>query len=151
MSDPTELTLSEAAAAVADSQLSPVELTEAYLARIEKLNPELTVYVAVTAERARSDARALADEVSRGRLRGPLHGVPIGLKDLIDTAGIPTAAGTAAYRGRVPDRDAAVARRLQEAGTVLLGKLATRVVKTEIPVRLARLPKPDERAAHLPA
>jgi aspartyl-tRNA(Asn)/glutamyl-tRNA(Gln) amidotransferase subunit A len=125
MSDPTELTLSEAAAAVADRQLSPVELTEAYLARIEKLNPELTVYVAVTAERARSDARALADEVSKGRLRGPLHGVPIGLKDLIDTAGITTAAGTAAYRGRVPDRDASVARRLHDAGTVLLGKLAT--------------------------
>ena len=125
MSDPTELTLSEAAAAVADRQLSPVELTEAYLARIEKLNPELTAFVTVTAERARSDARALTDEVSQGRLRGPLHGVPIGLKDLIDTAGIPTAAGTAAYRGRVPDHDATVARRLQEAGTVLLGKLAT--------------------------
>jgi aspartyl-tRNA(Asn)/glutamyl-tRNA(Gln) amidotransferase subunit A len=125
MSDPAELTVSEAAAAVASGQLSPVELTDAYLVRIEKLNPELTAYVTVTAERARADAFALAEEVSHGRIRGPLHGVPIGLKDLIDTAGIPTAAGTAAYRGRVPDRDAAVARRMREAGTVLLGKLAT--------------------------
>src|SRR6188472_340231 len=125
MSEPTELTLSEAATAVADRQLSPVELTEAYLARIEKLNPELTAFVTVTAEQARADAQALADDVRHGRLRGPLHGVPIGLKDLIDTAGIVTAAGTAAYEGRVPERDATVARCLCEAGSVLLGKLAT--------------------------
>jgi aspartyl-tRNA(Asn)/glutamyl-tRNA(Gln) amidotransferase subunit A len=125
MSDPTELTLSETAAAVASGELSPVEVTDAYLNRIDKLNPELTAYVTVTAERARADARALTDEASQGRRRGPLHGVPIGLKDLIDTAGIPTASGTAAYQGRVPDRDAAVARRLREAGTVLLGKLTT--------------------------
>ena len=125
MSDPTELTLSETAAAVAGGQLSPVEVTDAYLARIEKLNPELTAFVTVTAERARADAQALADDVRHGRLRGPLHGVPIGLKDLIDTAGIVTAAGTAAYEGRVPERDATVARSLREAGSVLLGKLAT--------------------------
>ena len=125
MSDPTELTLSETAAAVAGGELSPVEVTDAYLARIEKLNPELTAFVTVTAERARADAQALADDVRHGRLRGPLHGVPIGLKDLIDTAGIVTAAGTAAYKGRVPERDATVARSLHEAGSVLLGKLAT--------------------------
>lgn len=125
--DLTELTLAEAAAAVASGQLSPVELTEAYLARIERLNPQLTAYVEVTAERARADARALADEAATGPsgLRSPLHGVPIGLKDLIDTAGIPTCAGTAAYHGRIPTTDAAVARRLRDAGTVLLGKTAT--------------------------
>ena len=125
MSDPTELTLSETAAAVAGGQLSPVEVTDAYLARIEKLNPELTAFVTVTAERAHADAQALADDVRHGRLRGPLHGVPIGLKDLIDTAGIVTAAGTAAYEGRIPERDATVARSFREAGSVLLGKLAT--------------------------
>ena len=81
---------------MAGGELSPIEVTDAYLARIEKLNPELTAFVTVTAERARADAQALADDVRHGRLRGPLHGVPIGLKDLIDTAGIVTAAGTAA-------------------------------------------------------
>jgi aspartyl-tRNA(Asn)/glutamyl-tRNA(Gln) amidotransferase subunit A len=125
MADPFELTVAEAAAAIATGELSPVELTESYLARIDKLNPELTAYVEVTADRARADARALADEAARGERRGPLHGVTVGLKDLIDTAGIPTCAGTAAYHGRVPDSDAAVARRLREAGTVLLGKTAT--------------------------
>ncbi len=125
MTEPTDLTVAEAAAAVAAGKLSPVELTEAYLARIGELNPSLTAYVEVTGDRARSDAAALADEQVRGKLRGPLHGVPIGLKDLIDTAGIPTLAGSAAYAGRVPETDAAVARRLREAGTVLLGKTAT--------------------------
>jgi aspartyl-tRNA(Asn)/glutamyl-tRNA(Gln) amidotransferase subunit A len=125
MADPFELTVAEAAVAVATGDLSPVELTESYLARIDKLNPELIAYVEVTADRARADARLLADEAARGERRGPLHGVTVGLKDLIDTAGIPTCAGTAAYHGRVPDRDAAVARRLREAGTVLLGKTAT--------------------------
>ena len=110
---------------IAAGELSPVELTEAYLGRIESHNPALTAFVEVTAERARSDAKNLAAELIRGEWRGPLHGVPIGLKDLIDTAGIPTTAGSAAYHGRVPLADAAVARRLREAGTVLLGKLTT--------------------------
>src|SRR3954447_25232247 len=123
--DPTQLTLTEAGEAIAGKQLSPVELTDAYLARVERLNPELTAYVTVTADRARDDARHLADELAHGTLRGPLHGIPIGLKDLIDTAGIQTAAGTAGYHGRVPGSDAAVARRLRDAGTVLLGKTAT--------------------------
>jgi aspartyl-tRNA(Asn)/glutamyl-tRNA(Gln) amidotransferase subunit A len=123
--DPTQLTLTEASEAIAGKELSPVELTDAYLARIERLNPELTAYVTVTAERAHDDARRLADEVAQGTIRGPLHGIPIGLKDLIDTAGIQTSAGTAGYHGRVPSTDAAVARRLRDAGTVLLGKTAT--------------------------
>jgi aspartyl-tRNA(Asn)/glutamyl-tRNA(Gln) amidotransferase subunit A len=125
MSDPTELTLAAAAAAVAAGEISPVELTTAYLQRIEKLNPVLTAYVEVTAERALADAAALSDEAAAGQLRGPLHGVPIALKDLVDTAGIPTRAGTAGYQDRVPDTDATIARRLREAGTVLLGKTAT--------------------------
>ena len=125
MDDPTELTLAAAAAAVAAGEVSPVELTTAYLERIDGLNPVLTAYVEVTADRALADAATLADEAAAGQLRGPLHGVPIALKDLVDTAGIPTRAGTAGYQHRVPDTDAAIARRLREAGTVLLGKTAT--------------------------
>jgi aspartyl-tRNA(Asn)/glutamyl-tRNA(Gln) amidotransferase subunit A len=125
MGDPTELTLAAAAAAVAAKEVSPVELTTAYLERIDRLNPTLTAYVEVTADRALADAATLADEVIAGKLRGPLHGVPIALKDLVDTAGIPTRAGTLGYQDRVPDTDAAIARRLREAGTVLLGKTAT--------------------------
>jgi aspartyl-tRNA(Asn)/glutamyl-tRNA(Gln) amidotransferase subunit A len=123
--DPTELTLAAAAAAVAAGELSPVELTTAYLERIDRLNPALTAYVEVTAERALADAATLADEAAAGQLRGPMHGVPIALKDLVDTAGIPTRAGTLGYQDRVPDTDATIARRLREAGTVLLGKTAT--------------------------
>ncbi|MEZ5407626.1 MAG: amidase [Acidimicrobiales bacterium] len=120
-----DLSVTDASAAVVSRQASPTELTEAYLARIESLNPQLTAFVEVTADRARADAARLTEEAARREFRGPLHGVPIGLKDLIDTAGIPTAAGSAAYAGRVPTTDAAVARRLAAAGTVLLGKTAT--------------------------
>lgn len=125
MSDLTDLTMAEAGAAVARGEASPLELTEAYLARIEQRNGELTAYVEVVGDRARDDAKRLTDAAMKGELRGPLHGVPIALKDLVDTAGIPTSAGTAAYGGRVPDTDATCARRLREAGTVLLGKTAT--------------------------
>lgn len=114
------LSLAEAAALIAARALSPVELAEAMLARIEALEPQLHAFVRVTPERALADARRAEAEPARG----PLHGVPIALKDLIDTAGIATEAGTKVLAGRVPDADAAVAARLAEAGTVLLGKLA---------------------------
>ena len=125
MSDLVALSAAEAGEAIAAGKLSPVELTEAYLGRIAERNPTLCAYVTVTEDRARADARSLTEELTRGERRGPLHGVPIGLKDMVDTAGIATSSGSAAYRGRVPDADAAVARKLREAGTVLLGKTAT--------------------------
>jgi aspartyl-tRNA(Asn)/glutamyl-tRNA(Gln) amidotransferase subunit A len=81
--------------------------------------------VEVTADRALADAATLTEEAVAGQLRGPLHGVPIALKDLVDTAGIPTRAGTMSYQDRVPDTDATIARRLRKAGTVLLGKTTT--------------------------
>jgi aspartyl-tRNA(Asn)/glutamyl-tRNA(Gln) amidotransferase subunit A len=121
--DPTGLTVAAAAAQIAAGALSPVELTEAYLDRLERLDPLVNAYVTVTAERALADARALADELARGTVRGPLHGVPIGLKDNIDTAGTPTTAASAVYAGRVPTEDAAVVSRLHHAGAVVLGKL----------------------------
>lgn len=108
--------------------VSPVALTRAYLERIERLNPLLNAYVTVTAERALADARRAQREMAAGRDRGPLHGVPIGLKDLYDTAGIRTAGGAKVYAERVPDRDATTTRKLREAGSVLLGKTNTHEV-----------------------
>jgi aspartyl-tRNA(Asn)/glutamyl-tRNA(Gln) amidotransferase subunit A len=118
----TDLTI----AAAAQLRAAPlVELTDAYLERIERLNPAINAYVTVTGERARADARRAADEIAKSGPRGPLHGVPIALKDLCDTAGIRTTAGGKFFADHVPKADCAVARRLREAGSVLLGKLNT--------------------------
>src|SRR5688572_24756764 len=119
-----ELDLGEASRRIASGAISPVELTEALLARIEALEPRLHAFARVTPERALDDARRAEGEIGRGEWRGPLHGVPIALKDLVDTAGIATEAGMKALAGRVPDEDSTVAVRLREAGAVLLGKLA---------------------------
>ena len=118
------LSLTEIGGLIAAGEASPVEITEAMLARIEALEPQLHAFATLTAERAIEDARRAEAEIVRGEARGPLHGVPIALKDLVDTKGIETAAGTKAMAGRVPEADATVAARLAEAGTVLLGKLA---------------------------
>jgi aspartyl-tRNA(Asn)/glutamyl-tRNA(Gln) amidotransferase subunit A len=120
-----DLTLSQAAAALSARECSPVELTDDYLTRIDELDPSLNAYVEVTRQRAKDDAARAADEIATGRYLGPLHGIPIALKDLVDTAGIRTGSGTAVYRDRVPASDATVARRLADAGTVLLGKTNT--------------------------
>ena len=125
MPDLTDLTIADAAARIKTRDLSPVELTDAYLARIDRLNPLLNAYVTVTAERARADALVAEQEIAAGAHRGPLHGIPIALKDLVDTAGIETAGGAKVLQGRVPMADAAVAARLREAGSVLLGKTNT--------------------------
>jgi amidase len=111
-------------AMIAAREVSPVEVTTSQLARIEALEPRLHAFIRVTAERAMADAKRAEAEIMAGRSRGPLHGVPIALKDLVDTAGIATEAGTRVLAGRLPTQDATVAARLAEAGTVLLGKLA---------------------------
>ena len=123
MNELTELTIADAGDAIARGDVSPVDLTQAYLDRIDKLDPELNAYVTVTADRAVRDARRATDELSAGDRRGPLHGIPLGLKDLIDTAGITTSGGAKVYADRVPTADATVSRRLADAGAVLLGKL----------------------------
>jgi Asp-tRNA(Asn)/Glu-tRNA(Gln) amidotransferase A subunit family amidase len=105
-------------------QLTSVELTELYLARIARYDGVLQSFITLTPELARQQAAEADRERAAGRVRGPLHGVPYGLKDLADTAGIPTTWGAGPYRGRVPDTDAAVTRRMREAGAVLLGKTA---------------------------
>lgn len=123
--DVTSLTIAEAAMQIERRAVSATELTEAYLARIERLNPAINAFVTVTAERARADAARADAEIATGDYRGPLHGIPIGLKDLYDTAGIETAAGSKILSGRVPEKDSTVARKLAEAGAVLLGKTNT--------------------------
>ncbi len=123
--DLTLLTIAEASARIARRELSPSELTGAYLDRIERLNPAINAYVTVTAERARDEAARATAEIAAGRYLGPLHGIPLGLKDLYDTAGIETVGGSKILAGRVPDRDCTVARKLSEAGAILLGKTNT--------------------------
>jgi aspartyl-tRNA(Asn)/glutamyl-tRNA(Gln) amidotransferase subunit A len=121
--DPTELTITELGAALRGRRVSSVEATRACLDRIARLDPELHAFITITAEHALAQARTADAELAQGRDRGPLHGVPIALKDLIDTAGIPTTGGSALFADRVPAEDAEVARRLRDAGAVMLGKL----------------------------
>ncbi len=104
-------------------EFSSVEATQAILDRIASLDPKLKAYAIVTPEQALQDAARLDQESATGKVRGPLHGVPIAVKDLCNTAGIATAAGMAIHRAHVPSKDATVVRRLKEAGAVLLGKL----------------------------
>ena len=104
-------------------EVSPVEVTEALLGGIEL--DRTNAFITVTAERAMEDARRAEAEISAGRYRGPLHGVPVAIKDLVSTAGVRTTMASSFFVDHVPDRDAAVARRLREAGSVLLGKTNT--------------------------
>jgi aspartyl-tRNA(Asn)/glutamyl-tRNA(Gln) amidotransferase subunit A len=116
------LTLEDAAGLLRRRKISPVDLTKACIARIERLNPSLNAFITVTAERALSKAKALESELRTRGPRSPLHGIPVALKDLIDTAGVRTTAGSALWADRVPDADAVVARRLDTAGAILVGK-----------------------------
>jgi aspartyl-tRNA(Asn)/glutamyl-tRNA(Gln) amidotransferase subunit A len=120
--DLTKLSLVEAAELVRKKKVSPVELTKACLARIERLNPSLNAFITVTADSALAEARAAETDVQHGKWRGQLHGIPIALKDLFDTAGVRTTAGSALFKDRVPKEDAEVVRRLKAAGAVLVGK-----------------------------
>jgi aspartyl-tRNA(Asn)/glutamyl-tRNA(Gln) amidotransferase subunit A len=120
--DPTYWTLAEAARQLRARKISSVELTRAMLDRIAIYNPKVNVYITVVAEDALAQAAALDAEAKSGKFRGPLHGIPIALKDNIDTAGIRTTAGSEVFDNRFPTEDAFVALRLKNAGTVLLGK-----------------------------
>ncbi len=115
-------TISDLAPRLRRKEISPVELTRTCLERIEKLNPTLNAFITVNAESALTEARAAEKEISRGEWHGPLHGIPIALKDIIDTAGARTTAASALYQNRVPVEDAEVVRRLRQAGAVILGK-----------------------------
>ncbi|MFE5556434.1 amidase [Streptomyces sp. NPDC056544] len=123
--EPYELTVAEAAEAVRSRQVSPVELVESALARIARVEPHLNAFTAVTADRARDAARRAETEIARGTRRGPLHGMPVGLKDLIDVAGTATTASSRARTGHRADADSTVAARLASAGAALVGKTHT--------------------------
>lgn len=115
--------LTELAACIKAREVSPLEVTRAQLDRIASLDSALGSYAFVTAELALAQAEEAETEITAGRYRGPLHGVPIAVKDLCWTKGVPTAAGMAIYKDYCPNEDATVVRRLKDAGAVLLGKL----------------------------
>ena len=125
-SDPTTWSIRQAGEAMRRGAISSVELTQACLARIDRLNPSLNAFITITAEQALAAARerddARAADRSGGKARGALYGIPVALKDNIDTAGIRTTAASVLYEDRIPEEDAEVVRRLVEAGAVLLGK-----------------------------
>src|SRR5215510_11324228 len=116
------LTLAEASARLQSGAVTSVDLVNACLARIDVYNPKVNAFITVTREQALAQARTLDAEQRAGRVRGPLHGIPIALKDNIDTAGVRTTAASAVFDDRVPTEDAEVSRRLAAAGAVLIGK-----------------------------
>jgi aspartyl-tRNA(Asn)/glutamyl-tRNA(Gln) amidotransferase subunit A len=122
-SDPTSLTIAEAADRISRRQLSPVELTEAILARIERIDPKVGAFITVAADQAMEAARAAERDIARGRYRGPLHGIPVGVKDTYYTAGIKTTAASPVLEDFVPDFDAAIVERMTAGGAILIGKL----------------------------
>ena len=121
--DPATLTLKQASDRLGARDLSPVELTEACLARIERYDRQINAFITVTRDQALATAREAEAEIRSGRRRGPLHGVPIALKDNIDTAGVLTTAASGVFKDRIPAGDAEVVVRLKRAGAVILGKL----------------------------
>jgi Asp-tRNA(Asn)/Glu-tRNA(Gln) amidotransferase A subunit family amidase len=105
-------------------QLTSLRLTQIYLDRIAKYDSRLRCIITLTRDRALTRAKAADAEIAVGRYRGPLHGIPFGVKDLLDTAGIPTTYGAEPFRDRVPERDSAVVKRLEDAGAILVAKLS---------------------------
>lgn len=110
---------------IKDKEISPVDLTEASWERIEQVNPKLNAFIASLQDESITQARKLEQEILAGRWRGPLHGIPIGLKDLIYTAGVRTTMGSGIYQNFIPEFSATAAQQLIEAGAILLGKLNT--------------------------
>ena len=123
MSELYYLSIAEASGLVAARKLSPVELTQAHLDRIEKLDPHLRTFITLTADRAMKEAKQAAEEIAHGRIRGPLHGLPVTYKDSIATAGVRTTFASRVYADWVPEKDANVVTRLNEAGSIMLGKV----------------------------
>ncbi len=117
--------LAELAELIRTRAVSPVELTQAYLDRIAQLNPQLDAFITPTAEQAIAQAKAMESEIAAGHYRGPMHGMPFGLKDIYDTKGILTTAHSKTLIDNVPTEDATTTAKLYYAGGILLGKLAT--------------------------
>ena len=140
-------TLAEAAALIARRELSPVELTQEMLDRIGEVDPDVRAFVTLLPEQALAQAKEAERELMAGAARGPLHGIPVVLEDLIATAGVPTRAGSRVLENWLPDRDATVASRLEEAGAVLLGKVTTHEFAFDVYTPPTRNPWDLERIA----
>src|SRR5262249_2919169 len=125
LSDLAFLSVAEAAELVRSRKLSPVEYTTALLARIERVEPKLNAFVTLAPERALEAARLAENEIVAGQYRGPFHGIPYGLKDIVDAVGLPTTGHSRILVDNVAGADAYVTARLRAAGAVLLGKLST--------------------------
>jgi len=123
--EPHSLTIVEASRLIRGGKLSPVDLLESILQRIEDLEPKVEAWVTLDPHGARAAAEKMADEAGQGKIRGPLHGIPVGLKDIYNTAGLRTTMGSQLYVSHVPDGDAEVVKRLREAGAVVVGKTET--------------------------
>ena len=117
------LTASQLSNLIETKEISPVEATEAYLDRIEEVDPKLNSYITITWEQAFESARQAEQEIAAGKHRGPLHGVPMAVKDQFNTAGVLTTGGSRILKANVPSEDATVIAKLKEAGAVMLGKL----------------------------
>jgi len=115
-------TIADASELVRRREISPVDLTRECLETIDRLNPVLNAFITVTVASALQEAKLAEEEIAAGHWRGPLHGIPIGLKDLIDTSGVRTTAGSALFKDRIPTADAEVVEKVKAAGAVLLGK-----------------------------
>lgn len=124
-SDLHHMTIAEASGLIKSGKLSPVELTQAFLSRIERLDGQLNAYLMVLGEQALADARTAEAAIAAGNWKGPLHGIPLGLKDIYNTAGIRTTGHSALFKDHVPAEDAVTVARLRDAGAIILGKLAT--------------------------
>jgi len=142
-------TLAEAGSRIAAGELSPVALTEAALARAAALNDRLCAFIEITADRARKSAARAEREIAGGRRRGPLHGIPYGLKDIYDAAGLRTTAHSRLLLDNIAGEDAATTARLEAAGMILIGKLATHEFATGGPAW--DLPFPPARNPWNPA
>ncbi len=119
------LTAAEAAREMAARRLSPVELMQALLERIDRIDPRINAFIRLDADAALAAARAAEAEIAAGRIRGPLHGVPVGIKDIIDVAGLPTTCHSKILVENVANSDAEVVSRLRGAGAIVVGKLST--------------------------
>ena len=125
MTDLHYMTAAAAARAIATRELSPVELMQALLARIERLDPRLNAFIRLDGEAAMAAARTAEAEIAAGRSRGPLHGVPVGIKDIIDVAGLPTTCHSKVLQDNIATADAVCVTKLRGAGAIVLGKLST--------------------------
>ena len=119
------LTVAEASRLIRARKLSPVEYVDLLAQRITEIDPQLHAFIAPTVDHARRQAVVAEQEIMAGRYRGPMHGIPYGAKDIFETSGIATTGGSRTARNHVPDRDAAIVTRLNAAGALLIGKLAT--------------------------